>query len=154
MSFAAFRRYANSVGIALGPGDGPSPEEQRSDYESGIVRLPDGLWRLRTARVTPTKPGAFAAVWERGEDGRTRPLQASDGILGLLVFVEVGERSGVFRFTSADLVRLGVARTGSQPGKRGFRLYPAWCSDLNPAARRTQREQAPSFTSLVEPQRA
>lgn len=111
----------------------------------------DGLWRLRTARVTPTKPGAFVAVWERGDDGITRPFPQDESVRGLMVFIEDGERFGVFRFSSEDLDRLGVTSSEGQPGKRGFRLYPEWCSGLNPAALRTQRAQSSCFKTLMQP---
>ncbi|MFC8523647.1 MULTISPECIES: MepB family protein [Micrococcaceae] len=33
-------------------------------------------------------------------------------------------------------------------GKRGFRVYPAWCTDLISQASRTQRAQAAAFSEL------
>lgn len=124
------------------------PEEQNGDYESGIAVLGTGTWRVRTARVTPTKPGAFVAVWQRAADGSTQPFDADDPTAGLLVLVEDEERFGCFRFTAEHLADLGVLRSTRHPGKRGFRVYPAWCSALNPQAARGQRAQAPAFTDL------
>lgn len=127
--------------------EGPWHQAQQSDYEAGTVRLNDGLWRIRTARVTPKKPGAFVAVWERNAAGKTQPF-SDDGITGLMVFVEEGPRFGVFRFSPSQLKLLGVTQSVSQAGKRGFRVYPSWCSELNAQASRTQQAQAASFELL------
>ncbi|GAA2831599.1 hypothetical protein FB468_0817 [Leucobacter komagatae] len=161
MSFPTFHRLSPrlvGLGEVLG---GPTPEEQGGEYESGTVLLRVGeaeeRWRIRTARITPTKPGAFVAVWERGADGKTQPFAADDGTAGLLVFVaepgataESGTlaRSGVFRFTAEMLMDLGITQHAGCAGKRGFRLYPSWCDGLNAQAARTQRAQAPAFTLL------
>lgn len=123
-------------------------EEQNSDYESGIALIGTQRWRIRTARITPTKSGAFVAVWKRGEDGATRPFTADEAMSGLLVFVEEEERFGVFRFTPACLISLGYLSSELHPGKRGFRVYPSWCYGLNPQASRTQRAQAAAFEEL------
>jgi hypothetical protein len=51
----------------------------------------------------------------------------------------------VFRFTAADLDRLGIT-AGRTPGKRGFRVYPSWCAGLNAQASATQRAHASAFS--------
>ncbi|UPO76367.1 MepB family protein [Arthrobacter sp. Helios] len=147
MNFRAFSRFIDFA---------PSPtnalviqvEEQNSDYESGVASLGEEHWRIRTARITPTKPGAFVAVWTRSQGGSPRPFTAEESLAGLLVFVEDEDRFGVFQFTPAHLVSAGYVSSDMHPGKRGFRVYPAWCSDLNPQASRTQRVQAAAFTEL------
>lgn len=120
------------------------PEEQNSDYESGIAHLADESLHIRTARVTPTKPGAFVAFWRRSTDGVTIPFGRDDVADGLLVFVEDGGRRGVFRFTPAHLADLGIT-SGARAGKRGFRIYPRWCTGLNATAAAAQRAQGPAF---------
>lgn len=148
MQFSAFERYLATIG---GRHDGVGqvqPEEQNRDYESGTVALGTETWRLRTARVTPKKSGAFVAVWRRDESGETCPFDADEPVAGVLVFVQDGERFGVFRFSAAHLERLGVTRSAAHPGKRGFRVYPSWCESLAGQAARTQREQSEAFTEL------
>lgn len=127
-----------------------TPEEQRGDYESGRVTIGSETWRIRTARVTPAKAGAFVAVWRRAPNGGTQPFSDSDGCDGLMVFVADASRFGVFTFTHAHLVELGVVQSSRSPGKRGFRLYPSWCTDLNEQATRTQRAQAAAFADWSE----
>lgn len=140
MQFNAFAVYSAWVGVTADV----VPEPQNSDYESGIAQMGDEAWHLRTARTTPTKPGAFVAFWQRDAEGSTVPFSDDDPAAGLLVFVEHHERRGVFRFTSAHLAALGIT-SGRRPGKRGFRVYPSWCAGLNAQATTTQRDQASAF---------
>ncbi|MGO4681288.1 MepB family protein [Microbacterium sp. 2MCAF23] len=140
MRFTAFAAYSAGVGMAAEV----IPEMQNSDYESGIVQICDEAWHIRTARNTPTKPGAFVAFWQRDAEGSTAPFSDDDPAAGLLVFVEQQGRRGVFRFTGAHLTELGIT-AGRRPGKRGFRVYPRWCTGLNVQATATQRAQAPAF---------
>lgn len=147
MEFTALERYrvASAAAIAATA----TPEEQGSDYEAGRILIDGASWRIRTARITPTKPGAFVAVWRRSADGTTEPFDDADDCAGLLVFVSDGPRFGAFRFDRAHLTELGILRSGAAAGKRGFRLYPAWCTRLNPQATRTQHAQARAFTDLT-----
>lgn len=145
MSFPTLQRYRTQSGALAGS---VVTEAQGSDYESGRVNTESGIWRVRTARITPTKPGAFVAVWRRGSDGETEPFDMSDECSGLVVFVEDGERFGVFTFSREQLVVLGIIRSDHSPGKRGFRVYPSWCTDLNARAQRTQRAHVAAFADL------
>ncbi|QRY61852.1 MepB family protein [Gordonia sp. PDNC005] len=122
-----------------------TPDETNLDYAGRIARIGAEVWRVRTARITPTKPGAFVSVWRRAADGGTEPFPADEAVAGLIVFVDDGEHHGVFRFTADHLVRLGVTSGARSSGKRGFRVYPPWVGDLNPQASRTQRAQAHAF---------
>ena len=140
MQFTAFEGYAAEMGMTVTV----TPEAQNSDYESGVAQIDDEAWHIRTARNTPTKPGAFVAFWQRDSDGTTMPFGGDDLSSGLLVFVEQQGRRGVFRFTREHLARLGIT-SGRRPGKRGFRVYPIWCAELNSQAMTTQRAQAPAF---------
>lgn len=149
MSFSSFNRYLNLAEAQAPRCEGPWPEEQRGEYESGLVRLDDELWRIRTAHVTPTKPGAFVAVWTRDKSGETRPFAREEAEAGLMVFVEDGVRFGVFCFSASHLEALGVTSSAAHPGKRGFRLYPSWCTNLNAQATKTQAAQLPAFSLLV-----
>ncbi len=150
MQFTAYESFLAIVGDGEGDLGRPQPEAQGGEYESGTAMLGSERWRVRTARVTPKKPGAFVAVWMRDESGDTRPFDTEDTVSGLLVFVREGERFGVFRFTSAQLDALGVTRSDRHPGKRGFRVYPSWSENLNRRAAQTQAAQASAFTLLSE----
>lgn len=145
MQFSAFEEYRFRSGLRSSE---IVSEVQGSDYEAGLAKLGSGSWRIRTARVTPAKPGAFVAVWRRSSAGNTEPFSSTDECDGLMVFVKDGSRFGVFAFTHEHLVDLGVVRSSRAPGKRGFRVYPSWCTNLNAQATRTQRAQADAFTDL------
>ncbi len=148
MQFRALNAFFDIVGDRYGLLGVPRPEEQNGEYESGTVTIGAELWRVRTAGLTPKKPGAFVAVWQRNAAGDTVPFDSEEGIDGLLVFVEDAGRFGVFRFTASHLERLGVTRSSAYPGKRGFRVYPSWSENLNPQASRTQKAQSSAFTVL------
>ncbi len=140
MKFSAFNRYAAVVGIRAAA----TPEPQTGDYESGLVRIEDEIWHIRTARITSKKPGAFVAFWQRDVNGKTAPFAENDPSAGLIVFIEDGSNRGLFRFTREHLARLGIT-AGKRAGKRGFRVYPSWCTDLNAQAAATQCAQASAF---------
>ena len=129
MQFTAFERFRTIVAASIGDVPQPEPEEQTGDYESGAVTIDSQLCRIRTARVTPVKPGAFVAVWTRDSLGATRPFDTDDRTDGLLVFVVDGERFGLFRFT---IPRLSVARdevpvvaVGEDPSRPDFDIERA-----------------------------
>ena len=146
MQFNAFSDYASQVGLAAEV----TPEAQNSDYESGVAEIGGESWHIRTARNTPTKPGAFVAFWQRDAEGNTMPFGDDDSAAGLLVFVSQHDRRGVFRFTTEHLIELGIT-AGKRRGKRGFRVYPGWCAGLNAQAAATQRAQAPAFQEFWVP---
>lgn len=147
MSFSAFKRYQELSGAPF-ENAMVTPEDQNSDYEAGHVTIGSGVWRIRTARITPKKPGAFVAVWKRSAEGNTEPFDGTDACEGLMVFVDETTRFGVFRFTREHLAELGVTRSASSSGKRGFRVYPSWHENLNKQALSTQHAQAAGFKTL------
>lgn len=126
-----------------------TPEEQQSDYEAGVAELDGQLWRIRTARITPTKSGGFVAIWRRDETGTTTPFEPEAELQGLMVFISEDNRFGVFRFTMQHLERLGVLASASAPGKRGFRVYPSWTSGLKGQAKKSQDAQLTAFSALT-----
>lgn len=141
MQFESYEAYAAATRTRVQV----APEPQNSDYESGSAVIGEEVWHIRTARTTPTKPGAFVAFWRRDDNGETAPFPSTDASAGLLVFVAQGNNRGVFRFTRDHLAQLGITSAPTRAGKRGFRVYPSWCTDLNPQATRSQRTQAPAF---------
>ncbi|MGJ0204661.1 MepB family protein [Leucobacter sp. gxy201] len=148
MQFCALHEFFDIVGDRYGVPGAPQAEDQSGDYESGTVMIGAEHWRIRTARVTPRKPGAFVAVWKRDEAGETKPFASDEEVDGLLVFVREAENFGVFRFAASHLEVLGVTRSSAYPGKRGFRVYPHWSEGLNPQATRAQKAQSEAFIML------
>ncbi|AMA00538.1 MepB family protein [Corynebacterium glutamicum] len=148
MSFSGFELFIGLVADRYGKPGTPHSEEQHSDYEAGTVLLGSETWHIRTARVTPTKPGAFVAFWTRNKQGETCPFDTSEACAGLLIFVQDESNFGVFRFTREQLEQQGITRSTKRPGKRGFRVYPSWSGNLNAQAKKTQAIQTPSFELL------
>jgi len=148
MISSAFDWYVQHVLNVAGCVVSTTPEPENAGYGASMANIDGQRWRVRTARVTPTKAGAFVSVWRRSAGGGTEPFPASEGVHGLLVFVLDQDRRGLFRFTSAHLRDLGVASADGCSGKRGFRVYPEWSEGLNAQARRTQRAQAAAFSRL------
>ncbi len=124
-------------------------EEQNIDYESAVFMQNGELWRWRTARITPAKPGAFVALWRRNSQGSTEPFDATDECAGVMIGVADDDGSGIFTFTNKDLERLGIYQSTAQPGKRGFRLYMPWNDRLNRQAQRTKEAQAQFFLPMT-----
>lgn len=145
MAFHALQHFVATKGVHLGA---VTAEEQGSDYEACAADIGGARWRVRTARITPTKPGAFVAVWRRGPNGETEPFDADGATAGLLVLVPDGGRFGAFTFPGATMAALGVYSSERWAGKRGFRLYPTWCTGLNPQAERTRAAQARYFEEM------
>ncbi|RLP77540.1 metallopeptidase [Mycetocola tolaasinivorans] len=124
-------------------------EATNADYGAAILRIGAAGWRIRTARVTPTKPGGFVSAWRRGAAGETEPFFADSTIAGMIVFVEDAHRRGAFIWDTDQLTELGILHSPRHPGKRGFRVYPAWCSELNAQAQTTQRRQSAGFVEYL-----
>ncbi|TAP24527.1 MULTISPECIES: MepB family protein [Micrococcaceae] len=125
-------------------------EEQHSDYQAGVTEIDGQRWRIRTARITPTKSGGFVAIWQRDATGATVPFESEVGLHGVMVFIEEAEHFGVFRFTQQHLEALGVFASANAPGKRGFRVYPSWTTGLKGQAKKSQDEQLPAFSVLAD----
>lgn len=147
LPFKTLERYCRLIGVET---TSVTLEEQQSDYEAGLAVINGETWRIRTARVTPTKPGAFVALWHRDASGETCPFEADEDVAGVLILVADSHHFGAFTFDTAHLRELGVLRSPETKGKRGFRVYPSWSGNLNPQASRSQRAQARAFTDLTE----
>ena len=126
----------------------PVVEADNAEYGAVLCRSDAGPVRLRVAKVTPTKVGLFVTVWERADDGSTRPFPSDDGVDLLVVVVRQGEHAGRFAFSKTALVEHGVVSVDGIGGKRGFRVYPPWSQTSSPQARRTQEWQGRHFAAL------
>ena len=103
---------------------------------------------FRSAKVTLTKAGLFTALWQRDENGVTRPYALSDEVESFITAASVPDGYGYFTFTAKDLADHGILATGCKPGKRGFWLYPPWDTGLSKSASATWAWQRAFFTIL------
>jgi len=124
----------------------------------------------RKAKVTPDRPGAFLAIWQRpitqtANDNKPIPFQPND--LDYL-FVQVASHSevssdakqdiqhGMFIFPVSLLVEKGVVSSPTKQGKTGFRVFPPWSQNrgiagtkvFSESGKKTQRWQLPYFVEL------
>ncbi|MET0854216.1 MAG: MepB family protein [Microterricola sp.] len=128
----------------------PHADATNADYGAQLLTI-DGLRaRMRSGRVTPRKVGLFVAVWERADDGTTRPFAHEGDMELLLVIVRDGARLGLFTFPREALREHGILSVAGEGGKRGFRLYPPWSETSNAQAQRTQRWQQCYFEPISE----
>ena len=101
MQCCALHEFFDIVCDRYGVPVAPQAEDQSGDYESGTVTIGAEHWRIRTARVTPRKPGAFVAVWKRDEAGETKPFVSDEAVDGLLVFVREALNFEVSRYAAS-----------------------------------------------------
>lgn len=128
----------------------PDADATNADYGAQLLTIDGATARLRVGRVTPRKVGLFVAVWERAEDGTTRPFAAEGDAELLLVIVRDGAQLGLFTFPREALREHGILSVAGEGGKRGFRLYPPWSVTSNAQARRTQQWQQRYFETISD----
>ncbi len=99
----------------------------------------------RVAKITPTKNGQFVTFWKRSFEGPIIPYDVSDPFDLLVVSVKNAEQCGRFVFPKDILVKQGVISSGTQEGKRAFRVYPPWDIPESKQAAKTQAWQLSYF---------
>ena len=134
----------------------PDPHPEARAYAGCSFRLGGGPGTglnvvFRSAKVTPTKAGLFVTLWLRDAEGATRPYTPEDGVDEFWVLAETSGGTGHFRFPAGALARHGVLGTDAKPGKRGFRLYTPWDTDLNAGATKAWAWQRGFFTAPSRP---
>ncbi|MDN5667797.1 MAG: MepB family protein [Renibacterium salmoninarum] len=120
-----------------------APESR--EYAACQFRVGSRSAQFRAAKNTPEKAGLFVALWQRSADGPIRPFDADDDAELFLIRARTGGPRGHFVFRKEVLIERGIVSQSGIGGKRGFRVYPPWCSGLNAQARRTQLWQSACF---------
>ncbi|MFI9723977.1 MepB family protein [Streptomyces sp. NPDC052396] len=126
----------------------PVPEPESAGYAACGFTLDGRSVRFRVARTTPTKVGQFVTVWQRSEEGRTRPFDADDGVDLLVISSRDDGGFGQFVFPREALCEHDIFSRNGSGGKRGFRVYPPWVTTTNRQARSTQAWQVNYFFHL------
>ncbi|CAK9106897.1 unnamed protein product [Durusdinium trenchii] len=151
MSFssAAFRRcrkLLESAGIEVGE-PVVDVDPKNAAYDACSLRLGGKPCCYRTAKITPTKNGAFVTCWKRpGGKGPIVPFTPED-LHALLVAVEEGSKFGFFVFPAKDLLKQKILskESGGEKGKLSFRVYAPWVATESKQAAATQTWQNPFF---------
>jgi hypothetical protein len=126
----------------------PSLGDDNAQYGSVSFLLAGRAVTSRVAKLTPTKNGLFVAVWKRGADGATHPLDGADGHDVVAISVREGDRFGQFVFSREVLLEHDVMSPDGRGGKRGFRVYPPWVATESRQASATQAWQTRSFLQI------
>lgn len=122
-------------------------DSEAKDYLGSHFKIKSIPITYRKAKVTPKKIGCFVALWKRDGFGKTIPYDVSDSFDYYFIEIEDENKHGIFIFPKAVLVQYKIL-SSEKEGKRGFRLYPNWCTNLNTTAQKTQNWQLPYFVDL------
>lgn len=158
--------YEITAAVALDP----VPESAK--YEALIFSLDNKNIVYRKGKVTPDRPGAFLAVWQRPPLGNldgNKPIPLESNALDYL-FVQVDNYSsittndilvknpmhGMFIFPVSVLIEKGIVSSINKKGKTGFRVFPPWSDDrgvdgtrvFSESGKKTQRWQLPYFLEI------
>lgn len=155
---------------------GPIPES--SKYDALCFALDGRNIVYRKAKVTPDRPGAFLAVWQRPSTVSHSQIESTNSNKPIpfhadefdYMFVSVvshcdddhasetvqGVKSGLFIFPVAVLIEKGIVSSVKTKGKTGFRVFPPWSEDrgavgtqlFSAAGKKTQQWQLPYFLSI------
>ena len=106
----------------------------------------------RTAKLTPKKTGLFVTFWKRSTTKTTTPFDIADQFQYFIIICHEKLSSGVFVFPKLVLLEKRIISNSNKgiDGKRGFRVYPAWCTPTNKQATSTQKWQLQYFTETLK----
>ena len=148
------------------------PVPESSKYEGLVFSLDDKDIVYRKGKVTPDRPGAFLAVWQRPSldniDGNKPIPLKSDALNYLFIFVEEhsslttndalvnSHKHGMFIFPVSLLIENGIVSSTKNKGKTGFRVFPPWSDNrgiagtrvFSDSGKKTQRWQLPYFIEI------
>ena len=82
-------------------------------YDAYSLQVGGKQCAYRTAKITPTKNGAFVTCWKRPDGGAIVPLTAED-LHTLFVAVEEAGNFGMFVFPAQDLLSKGILSGGKK----------------------------------------
>lgn len=149
MSFStpAFNRCCESLegaGIAVGKATA-DVDPKNAAYDACWLDLGGNQCAYRTAKITPTKNGAFVTCWKRpGGKGPIVPFNPGD-FCALVVAVEETGNFGFFFFPAEELLTQKILEEGGKKGKLSFRVYAPWVAAESKQAAATQAWQKPFF---------
>ncbi|WP_234712068.1 MepB family protein [Burkholderia pseudomallei] len=129
------------------------PLREVESFEYGACRLGlDGhTVAFREAKTTPTKIGQFVTLWKRPKPGAAiEPLDISDCVDFVVVYVFDAMQRGHFVFPQKILVEKGVMSSSGKVGKRAIRVYPPWINPVANEAIRTQKWQLRHFFHVAQ----
>ncbi len=127
----------------------PEAEPESAEYGAFEFMINDMPVKFRIAKITPTKPGLFVTIWQRGVNGLIEPFHISDAPELIILSARKGRLIGQFIFPKDLLLEKGIISGNGREGKRGIRIYPPWDKDLNKQAAKTQEWQLKYFLDIT-----
>jgi hypothetical protein len=119
-------------------------------YDACTFELNQQLIQYRRSKITPTKKGQFVVFWKR-ENGKCVPFDETDRFDFLFIHVTNQNAYGQWMIPKSVLIKQKIVASGSNPGKRGFRLYAPWDVVTSQQALMTQEWQSMYFVNFNEP---
>mmetsp|Transcript_7366 Transcript_7366/g.16268 ORF Transcript_7366/g.16268 Transcript_7366/m.16268 type:complete len:234 (-) Transcript_7366:228-929(-) len=157
LSSAALRRCREELWAPLGfhllaekEPLAPDPDPRGAAYDSCLLDLAGAAVEYRTAKITPTKTGAFVTCWKRpgGRKGAIVPLSHDNSWAALVVAVDEGpSKFGHFVFLPSELESQGILKDSKSKGKLSFRVYAPWVEPESQQAASSQAWQKRCFVS-------
>ena len=125
-------------------------EKWNEDYESILIKPKDDqeYKRCRLAKKTPKKEGYFTVFWKKDQDNKNIPYTDKDLGDELVIVVIDDRHCGIFIIPKKVAISKKILSTKDCKGKMAMRFYPSWCSNLNKAARATQKWQLDYFQKI------
>ncbi|AVN59021.1 hypothetical protein CG009_02190 [Mesoplasma florum] len=121
-------------------------ETINKEYEAAKFIFQDENYYFRKVKKTPKKSGYFVAVYKTEE--KNMPLNYTDSIDKLILYVLDGAKEGYFVFDKDTLLNNGILSFENKKGKMAFRVYPNWVNDLNSTAKKTKTWQIEHFFEI------
>ena len=126
-------------------------EVESAEYCAMGFRLNQFLAQYRSAKITPTKLGQFVTLWKRDSPKQPiRPYHVDDQLDLAIIATRQDEKLGYFIFPVAVMSEQGIVGNNKNPGKRGFRLYPAWDKPVSKQAVKSQKWQLQYFLEMTD----
>ncbi|OLP85932.1 hypothetical protein AK812_SmicGene33024 [Symbiodinium microadriaticum] len=143
--FARCQKVLDEHGVTVTSGPVVDADPKNAAYDACSLGLAGKQCAYRSAKITPTKNGAFVTCWKRpGGKGPIVPFSAGD-LQALLVAVEEAGNFGFFVFPAEDLLKQGILAGSGRKGKLSFRVYAPWVVAESKQAAATQAWQRPFF---------
>ena len=123
-------------------------DKEGKEYNASTFSIQNKKIIYRKAKITSTKKGLFVTFWKRSELGPIAPFHEQNDFDFFIVDIETHNLNGQFIFPKSILVEKGIVSNDIKEGKRAFRVYPPFVTDLNKQAQKTQQWQAAYFIEI------
>lgn len=128
----------------------PFREKESFEYGDCKFKIENKNIIFRIAKITPTKTGQFVTIWKRDTpEQEISPFDVKDNFDLIIICVFDESNKGIFLFDKNILLKKDLISSNEKGGKRGFRVYPPWCSPESKQALQTQKWQSEYFISFA-----